>query len=150
MDKERLKIASEYLANEVNPEMFDMREYRAGDKTTHDCNSVGCAIGHLTALDGKFKTDRDYFRDGNGEIDFAEWGGNYFELSLREYLFIFSEYFAEAFPDYTPEQQLAHVVERIDYLIKYGKVPDGFRSGLQAEKFPLGFSEDKKCISLKR
>ena len=144
MNRERLKIARDYLANEVKPEMFRMHYFRTGDKTIPKCNSVGCAIGHLTALDDKFKTNPDYFRDGDGEIDFEYWGMRYFELSSLEYGFIASPFFSYGFPDYTAEQQLAHAVERIDYLIKYGKVPKGYDGALYAQDFPLGFSKDKR------
>ena len=151
MNKERLKIASEYLANKVKPKKFDMgllrfdmQEYRAGDKTTPECKTVGCALGHLTALDDKFKTDPNYFRYSDGEIKFYDWAMPYFELSRLEYFFIFSCYFSYDFPKYTGKKQLAHIVERIDYLRIHGKVPDGFKTIDDCKKFGLGFSKGKR------
>ena len=144
MNKERLKIASEYLANEVNPENFSMMCFRASeDKTTPECKTLGCAIGYVTVLDDKLKTDPNYFRDEDGSIQFESWAMEYFGLSRLEYLFISSGCFSDDF-DYTQKQQLDHAGERIDYLIKYGKVPKGFRGEEDVKKFGLGFSKGKR------
>ena len=140
---DRLKKARDYLANKVNPKTFDMHAYRTGDNTTPECNSVGCAVGHLTVLDDKLKTDRNYFRYIDGEIKFVSWAKYFFGLSELEYAFIASGYFARAFPKYTGKQQLAHAIERIDYVRKHGRVPKGFRNFLDCIEFPLGFFKGK-------
>ena len=144
MNRERLKIARDYLANEVNPEKFDMNYFRNGDRAILQYKTVGNVIGHLTALDDKFKTDPDYFRNNWGRIMFDWWGIRYYGLTLLEYKFITSYIFAIAFHDYTNKQQLAHTVERIDYMRKYGRVPKGFKTFDDCIKFPLGFSKYKR------
>ena len=146
MRKRRLKKARDYLANEVNPEMFNMRRYRHGEHEEPECKTVGCAIGHLTALDGKFKTDPDYFRYKFRRIKFWRWAEHYFGLNRLQYWFIASGYFARAFPKYTGKQQLAHAIERIDYVRKHGRVPDGFKNKFDCIDFPLGFSKDKEKL----
>ena len=143
MNKERLRIARDYLANEVNPKMFKMLKYREGGLKTPECNSVGNALGHLTVLDEKFKTDPDYCRFKYGEIDFLDWGRHYFQLSWEEIDFVNNVGFYMDFPDYTNKQQLDHTVERIDYLIKYGRVPEGFTGVYDCKDFPLGFFKGK-------
>ena len=87
---DRLKKARDYLVNEVDPKLFHMGWYRDGNFSTHKCYSTGSAIGHLTILDDKFKTDSDYFRyDEDGSIKFDKWGMYYFGLNKLEYLFLF-------------------------------------------------------------
>ena len=149
MNKERLKIARDYLKNHVKPEMFYQGVYRdESDFISYNCKTIGCAIGHLTVLDDKFKTDPNYFRDRDGEILFKDWGIYYFELTELEYLFISDPEFSNFLFDYTGKQQLDHSIERIDYLRIHGKVPDGFNSYRDCEGFPLGFSKKKKIVEL--
>ena len=141
MNKERLKIASEYLKTQVDPKKFDMKYFRRGEYISSECKTVGNVIGHLTVLDDKFKTDPNYFRYENGYIKFENWVMRYYELTFLEYLFISNHEYAENFSKYTGEQQLAHAIERIDYLIYVG-LPKGFKGYGYSKKFPLGFSKD--------
>ena len=141
MNKERLKKARDYLVNKVDPSMFDTKYFRNGGQAILECKTIGNVIGHLTALDDKFKTDLDYFRYEDGNIKFKYWAMTYFEISELEFIFIVSYCFATYFPKYTNEQLLAHTIERIDYVIKYGRVPHEFLNNSSCKKFSLGFSK---------
>ena len=142
--RRRLKKASKYLANKVNPEMFDMSVHRNAYKIIDESNLVGNVMWHLTALDKKFENDPKYFRDSAGEVWIGGWATTYFGLSFKEYLFIVNPTLVRRFPEYTNKQHIAHAIERIDYMRIYGKVPDGYKDVEDCEKFPLGFSKVKE------
>ena len=148
----RLITSRDYLLKNVSSSQFNMRIYRDFYKrTNYECDSVGCAIGHLTILDEKFKTDKDYFRYGKC-INFTKWSENYFKLKFSHYVFLFSSGWGQLFPLYDGEKQLVHCIERFDYLIKNKIVPEGFVKNLRLSKFnfesfPLGFSKNKTSIS---
>ena len=85
MNKENIQKAINYL--EANYDdistRFDMEHYRGnplgkyftekpGDEYLPVCDSVGCLVGHLTAIDA------DNFKDDNGRIHFNGWSKRFF------------------------------------------------------------------------
>jgi len=102
----------------VPPEKFDMFDYRidAESKKEHLCNSVGCVIGHCTALDNEI----DLPRLSDGLIDFDTWSefftglyiGN--EEGFGMWYWCFASTWSKT--DNTPEGAAL----RIEWLIKKG------------------------------
>lgn len=119
-----LKRAFNHVLLNVNETMFDMGHYRKGDfgcgfiidKTPHECNTVGCIIGHCTVLD----TIDNFYEC----LDFTEWTRSFFVISefSDEGLFLFSSYWSDNIQSSTKEQALL----RLAYFIDFQKLPDGF------------------------
>jgi hypothetical protein len=68
MNRENLQRMADFIRT-VPQDKFSMREYRSGDITLQECNSVGCVVGWCTLLDKK--ENIPLYKDGN--IDFEEW-----------------------------------------------------------------------------
>ncbi len=49
LDKENLLEAANFVER-IPGRLFDMERYREGEDMSTDCRTVGCALGHLTAL----------------------------------------------------------------------------------------------------
>lgn len=113
---------ADYIAT-IPQEKFDMTWFREDEyKYTHECNSVGCVIGHCTVLD-----DWDNIpKEKNGEIDFVEWAEEFTGLDaissfgFTEWLWCFSGSWAGI--DNTP----IGASKRIMWLIEHGLPEDGF------------------------
>lgn len=100
----------EYLEKNVPEEMFDMYAYRAAygpgwreEYRNPECRTVGCAVGHLTAIDAKgfIETFFDYY----------QWSRHYFELSMDDWSFLFSDQWAKT------NNTVMGVLNRISYLL---------------------------------
>jgi len=50
MNRENLKLMADYIET-IPQEKFDMDNFRTGEDKGHECNSVGCILGHCTVLD---------------------------------------------------------------------------------------------------
>jgi hypothetical protein len=85
--------------------MFDMLDYRSGDKSTPECDSVGCMVGHLTAIDSE-NVMKNYIMS-DGSIHFLNWTMDYFEVDGYEWDYLFSSYWAEV--DNTLEGAIARM-----------------------------------------
>jgi len=69
MNRENLQRMADYIKT-IPQEKFDMGKYRdTNDIKTHECNSVGCVIGHCTILD---KNPLPIFKNTDG-IRFTDW-----------------------------------------------------------------------------
>ena len=88
MNKERLLYAADWLEANVKQEMFDISTFRRGQYQTPECDSVGCVIGHTTALDRKNVLKNYTYDDGN--IKFVDWSHRYFGLNLDEWFWCFA------------------------------------------------------------
>lgn len=81
----RLLTAAEWAEKNINPEMFHMALFRQGQYELPECDSVGCMVGHLTAIDSenvmKNYTDTD--------IDFKLWSKDYFGLNKMKWHYLF-------------------------------------------------------------
>jgi len=67
INKENLLRMADYIET-VPQEKFNMEIYRTYDETTHECNSIGCVIGHCTILDKRPLPKYVY-----GTINFRLW-----------------------------------------------------------------------------
>jgi hypothetical protein len=104
MNKQRLLEAADWAEKNIDPKMFDMGHYREGQHTP-ECNSVGCMVGHLTAIDAD-NIGKNYIRS-DGSIKFAQWSTYYFELEVYEWGYVFSAAWAEV--DNTLEGAIARM-----------------------------------------
>lgn len=75
LDIENLRAAAEFVRN-IPGRYFDMETYREGYHDNTICNSVGCALGHLTAL---FPELVEYGK--HGDIKFWEIPYSYFGMT---------------------------------------------------------------------
>lgn len=113
MDRKNLIKAMEYLEKNVPEEMFDMYAYRAAygpgwkeEYNNPECRTVGCAVGHLTAIDPEGFIQRSF--------DYYQWSKDYFELSMHDWAFLFSDQWA------TTNNTVMGVLNRISFLIVNG------------------------------
>ncbi len=89
INKKNLKRTREYMV-EVNGSMINMGYYRSDffDTFNPECNSIGCIIGHATALDAENVIKN--FTNKKG-IKFAKWSEEFFGIgkdsALWRYLF---------------------------------------------------------------
>jgi len=85
MNTENLKLMADYIET-VAQRKFNMRIFRTGQRTAHECGSVGCVLGHCTVLD-KNPLPMDYI----GDINFSAWSleftGLYPDSDEWDYLF---------------------------------------------------------------
>lgn len=112
MNKENLQRMADHIRT-IPQEMFGMGDYRTGDRTTAECDSVGCILGHCTVLEtGEFP------RFTSGSIDFTAWEESFTGTSDDEWNWCFSDNWSET--DNTPEGAAL----RIEWLIKNGLPED--------------------------
>jgi hypothetical protein len=115
MNRENLQRMADYVRT-IPAEMFSMNFYRLGEKVSHECGSVGCAIGHCTVLDPRPlpKLSHDSER-----IDFDIWSEMFTGIKLMspEWGWCFSKYWY--FSDNTPDG----AADRIEWLLNRG-LPD--------------------------
>ena len=71
MNRENLSRMADYIET-VLQRNFNMRRFRMGQKFGHECNSVGCVIGHCTVLD-----ENPLPIDYSGDIDFTAWSSKF-------------------------------------------------------------------------
>jgi hypothetical protein len=105
MNKQRLLDAADWAEKNIDPKMFDMTIYRSVDESSPECNSLGCMVGHLTAIDAD-NIGKNYIRS-DGSIKFAQWSRDYFELEVYEWGYVFSAAWAEV--DNTLEGAIARM-----------------------------------------
>lgn len=110
MNKENLLKMADYIET-IPQEQFDMKEFRTldEDRVLPECNSVGCIIGHCTALDAD-----NLPRYDGGKIDFNEWGQKFTEISRvsDDWYYLFSSWWK--YTDNTPTgaaKRIRHYVE---------------------------------------
>ncbi len=95
MNIANLLKAADYVAD-IPQASFGMAKYREGDLSIEECDSVGCALGHLTRL---FPYHIEY--DGLGEINFALLAENAFDLEDPAFCYCFASEWSTI--DDTPE-----------------------------------------------
>lgn len=127
MNKENLLKAADYIET-VPQELFSMGNYRyVEDGESHECNSVGCILGHCTKLD---EID-NIPRLTDGTIKFRQWSDTFFEVSNSEWFYLFSsDWF---FIDNTP----TGAAKRIRYIVEHG-LPENWRKQV-LDKAPLSY-----------
>jgi len=84
---ENLLKMADYIET-VPQDRFDMSRYRYGDTISHECNSVGCIIGHCIILDNL--DNEDLPRRESKNINFLKWSEKFIgtdEHSVWVYLF---------------------------------------------------------------
>ncbi len=102
----------------ISQEKFSMVQFRdERDNVRHECNSIGCVIGHCTVLD---KPENIPYRT-DGELDFYAWSEKFtgIEFMSPVWDWCFSGDWGEV--DNTTEG----AAKRIEYLLEKG-LPDEF------------------------
>lgn len=108
MNKINLLKAVYYLYTQVLAEKFDMRVYRKNSSFKPKyCQTVGCAMGHLTAIIPDDKILRDY----NKKIIFLYTGKQALDINDNQYLFLFNGYYADL------DNSIKGACQRILYLL---------------------------------
>lgn len=116
MNRENLQKMSDYIRT-IPIKKFNMRIYRKGKGSkalTHECQSIGCVVGHCTVLDSKPLPLR------NNAIDFLNWSSDFtgIRFSKPEWDWCFSALWVHR--DNTPEGAAL----RIEWLLKNGLPED--------------------------
>ena len=129
MNKENLQKGVDYLeANyyDIN-ERFNMRYFR--DKGLNDdspiCNSVGCLVGHLTAIDADNIIIN--YKFGYSPLDFQNWSKDFFGVGVYEKGWDFM--FDSAWAIKTRTNTLRQGINRMKYMLKHGQPPEGWSYG---------------------
>lgn len=121
MNIENLKRAAELVAK-IPQKNFDMETYRKGfdgdddySKFTAVCGTVGCIIGHCTALDTTESLDNFF---NKYDKNYCMWSEHFFNIEVFSdaWLYLFGPNWANDKETNTPE----HAVYRINRVI------DGF------------------------
>jgi hypothetical protein len=115
----------------VNPELFGMRFCREGGENTHECNSVGCIIGHCVILD-EWKNVPLYI---DGDIKFVAWSEQFTGISRFRYLWTWLFGYEWTMPDNTPTGAAA----RIRYTVKHG-LPENWDAQMDGDA-PLCYTK---------
>lgn len=119
MNRHNLQRMVEYLKT-VREEGFCMAQYRDLDsnKSTPECDSVGCVIGWCTVLDEEKNIPRDKY----GDISFGQWSKSFTGLDIDspEWDWCFSSRWVRT--DNTP----CGAAKRIQWLLDNG-LPENWR-----------------------
>jgi len=115
MNKENLKLMADYIET-IPQEKFDMERFRTGEIKHHECDSVGCVIGHCTVLD---KNPLPLHK--SGDIAFYAWSKEFTGLpSLSpDWQYLFSSEWETV--DNTP----VGAASRIRHFLENGLPQDG-------------------------
>jgi hypothetical protein len=105
MNKQRLLEAADWAEKNIKPEMFDMQMFRHGQDSKPECDSTGCMVGHLTAINAENFVEN--YLNSYGNINFLNWSRDYFELKDYEWSYLFHESWAEV--DNTLEGAIARM-----------------------------------------
>ena len=108
MNEVNLLKAAYYLYTQVPAEIFDMQVYRMNNSLKNKyCRTVGCAMGHLTAIIPEDKI----LRDNNKRIFFLYTGKQALDINSNQYSFLFSGYYANL------DNSIKGACQRILYLL---------------------------------
>ena len=93
MNKQRLSDAADWAEKNIPPEMFDIEFTRKGDKESPVCNTIGCMVGHLTAIDADNVSEN--YTVKKLSINFMDWSQDYFDIDDIEWYYLFSAKWAK-------------------------------------------------------
>jgi hypothetical protein len=137
MNRENLQRAADYIRT-VPQEMFHMGHYRAKrkrgiiigcsdeERLSHECNTVGCAIGHCTALDSPVNLPiipKEAWSQDPHSINFTAWSEKFFDIPTDGDRWAWCFSCNWSIVDNTPEGAAL----RIEWLLKNG-LPINWRS----------------------
>jgi len=131
MNRENLSRMADYIET-VPQDKFDVERFRTGQIKYHECDSVGCVIGHCTILD-----ENPLPMSNSGNINFDEWSRNFTDLKPYSYAwkYLFSLHWTAV--DNTP----TGAAKRIRYFIKNGLPKDWYKQILGSA--PLSYLKNK-------
>ena len=109
-----LKRMFNHILKNVPEEKLKMILYRYGDEFSHECDSVGCVIGHCIILDEWENVPKYIF---NQKINFSEWSEQFTSL---EYL---SDNWIWCFSGEWPDDK-TQILLRIKYFIDNQSIPE--------------------------
>lgn len=135
MRKKNLRRMADYIET-IPQEKFRMSVFRIShnfEKTESPiCDTVGCIIGHCTALD--MDNVRERFTNGM-LIDFGKWSEEFTGLKYdeEEYIYLFSQSWEVNGSDNTP----TGAAKRIRHFVEHG-LPDDWKEQIE-KKAPLSY-----------
>lgn len=94
MNKQRLIEAADWAEKNIDPKNFNMKLYRSGAKDKPECDSIGCMVGHLTAIDSENVMENYLYADGN-RILFTDWSLDFFDIDFDEWDYLFTTDWAD-------------------------------------------------------
>jgi len=114
MNRENLQKLVDFIPT-IPDEQFNMNTYREGDRTTHTCGSIGCILGHATALDTPENINE--YKSNDGEIEFRKWSEDYFGLYDEGWDFLFDCWW------YNANNTKEGAVARVQWLLDGKEIP---------------------------
>ena len=117
-----LKRWRDYIAT-IPAEKIEMESWRSGTTSTPECDSVGCIVGHCTALYTMKQLPKDMFN----QISFINVAERFLGIESEDPLwdFLFSSewgYYANVMIT-----QKDFALLRMDYVLKHGEQPDNWQ-----------------------
>ena len=127
MNTENLKLMADYIET-IPQDRFDMNTFRRGESVKHECDSVGCILGHCTVLDER-PLPMNFFDN----IDFNAWSFDFTGLDpfSVEWDYLFSSFWT--YGDKTP----IGAANRIRHLLENG-APEDWREQMLG-RAPLSY-----------
>lgn len=122
MNTENLLKAAAYIRT-IPQSKFDMGTYRQDGTITHECNSVGCAVGHCSVLD----TSEHFHSIVKGYFTWNLWATDFFGLTDNEWTWCFTGCWDRT--DNTPEGAAL----RMEWLINHG-LPDNWEQQIDGDE----------------
>lgn len=131
MNRENLQRMADHIRT-VPQEKFDMDVYRDNDSLSHECNTVGCVIGHCTVLDKEPLPPLSYIC-----IDFTVWSERFTGIDsvADAWHWCFSSHWSHV--DNTP----TGAALRIEWLLNNG-LPENWDEQMNGQE-PLCYLNDK-------
>jgi hypothetical protein len=123
MNRENLQRMADHIRT-VPQDMFHMQYFRLSKEDTHECNSVGCGIGHCTILDPKPLPRVDRCRN----IDFKKWSERFTGIDYEDvkWMWCFAGSWFDI--DNTP----TGAADRIEWLLNHG-LPEDWEEQLSGQ-----------------
>ena len=131
MNRENLSRMADYIET-VPQKKFDMGKFRTGEGKGHECDSVGCVLGHCTVLDeNPLPTGRF------GDIHLSAWSSDFTGLDSfsDEWRYLFLGIWTAA--DNTP----TGTAKRIRHLLENGLPKNSYEQ--MKGRAPLPYLKNK-------
>lgn len=124
IDISRLKEAYRFLSK-IPASLIDMKRYRSTYYTRKfECNSVGCAMGHLTGMLND--EERLFVVSAEGYIDFDAVSRTLFNIDNTQTVWDFM--FSGEWGDNKRTNTKAQILKRIKYVINHKTYPKIFKN----------------------
>ena len=126
MNKENIQKGIDYLEANYDDisKRFDMWHYRVDPNDyLPTCKSVGCLVGHLTALDvGNINQN---YKSDYSSLNFQNWSEDFFDVYDEDWCFLFGG----AWSTDSETNTLQQGINRMKYMLEHERHPKDWKWG---------------------